>query len=355
MKTGVFKRSIWALLMPVMLWGLLPLTAFAAEEPAGMEGTHGHEYEVIAPAGKGRYLFDTEGLVQLALDDVEWVNYGIQPYGTEPTYLPGVRWSPDGIFDVPYEGVTFYIKINAPYEIGIRSGETDTTLNTNYYWLNNKELTSGSNHRGYAYTIPAGHSKFIFSIANVSRDAANNTTTAGSRNPVSFLELQAAGLEIWYAPCTHAYENGVCIHCGKQEAHTVSGRVIGGGAAVSISGMELATKEDGSFVAVAPEGAFDVVVQKGGCLTYTVKNVTADEGDVVLPEITLAVGDVNGDEMINARDIGVFRKDFGKAVENCANPYTDINGDGNVNARDINVLRRNFGKSAAKDCTVEYK
>ena len=51
MKTGAFKRSIWALLMPVMLWGMLPLTAFAAEEPAGMEGTHGHEYEaeVIAP------------------------------------------------------------------------------------------------------------------------------------------------------------------------------------------------------------------------------------------------------------------------------------------------------------------
>ena len=31
-----------------------------------------------------------------------------------------------------------------------------------------------------------------------------------------------------------------------------------------------------------------------------------------------------------------------------------INGDGNVNARDINLLRKSFGKSAAKDCTVEY-
>ena len=116
----------------------------------------------------------------------------------------------------------------------------------------------------------------------------------------------------------------------------------------------MTTEEDGSFAMEAPEEAFDVVVQKGGCLTYTVKNVTAEEGDVVLPEIELVVGDVNGDEMINARDIGAFRKDFGKTSENSVNPYTDINGDGNVNARDINILRRNFGKSAAKDCTVEW-
>ena len=161
----------------------------------------------------------------------------------------------------------------------------------------------------------------------------------------------------------------VTLHCGystketevqvrwkKPVRRTVSGRVIATGAAnVSVGEAETSTSEDGSFAITAPEEVFDVVVQKGGCLTYTVKNVTADEGDVMLPEITLAVGDVNGDEMINARDIGVFRRDFGKAVENCANPYTDINGDGNVNARDINVLRRNFGKSAAKDCTVEYK
>ena len=76
--------------------------------------------------------------------------------------------------------------------------------------------------------------------------------------------------------------------------------------------------------------------------------------DIVLPDIEVVRGDVNSDEMINARDIGTFRRDFGKAVENCTNPYTDINGDGNVNARDINLLRKSFGKSAEKDCAVEY-
>ena len=73
-----------------------------------------------------------------------------------------------------------------------------------------------------------------------------------------------------------------------------------------------------------------------------------------MPEILPVKGDINGDEMINARDVGVFRRDFGKSAEACINPCTDINGDGSVNARDINVLRKNFGKSAARDCTVEF-
>ena len=150
------------------------------------------------PFEAGDYLFDTEGLVKLDLSDVEWVNYGIQADGTEPTYYPGQRWSTNMIFDVPYEGVTFYIKINAPYEMGIRSGKTDTTMETNYYWLNNKSLTSGNQNRGYVYTIPTGHEKFILSLANVTRDGSNNVTT--SNNPINLLELQAAGLEIWYSP-----------------------------------------------------------------------------------------------------------------------------------------------------------
>ena len=102
------------------------------------------------------------------------------------------------------------------------------------------------------------------------------------------------------------------------------------------------------------QGVYNLVIDEGGCLTYTVKNISVETDDIVLPDIEVVRGDVNSDEMINARDIGVFRRDFGKAVENCTNPYTDINGDGNVNARDINLLRKSFGKSAAKDCTVEY-
>ncbi len=174
------------------------------------------------PFEEGDYPFDTEGLIKLDLSDVEWVNYGIQPHGIEPTYLPNVRWSPKMIFDVPYEGVTFYIKINAPYEMGIRSGATDTSMNTNYYWLNNKVLSSGSNNRGYIYTIPSGHTKFIFSLANVHRDGSGNTTALANKNLINALELNAAGLEIWYKPCSHAYENDICTICGAKASLSLS-------------------------------------------------------------------------------------------------------------------------------------
>ena len=68
----------------------------------------------------------------------------------------------------------------------------------------------------------------------------------------------------------------------------------------------------------------------------------------------MVAGDVNGDDLINARDIAVFRRDFGKRLENVVNPLTDIDGNGMVNAMDITALRRGFGKSAEKDCTITF-
>ncbi|MBO5868601.1 MAG: Ig-like domain-containing protein, partial [Oscillospiraceae bacterium] len=158
--------------------------------------------------------FNTGDKVKIDLSNAEWVNYGIKEYGTEPSYNPGLRISTDIIFDVPYDGATFYVKINAPYELGIRSGETDTAMTTNYYWLNNKYLVSGNHNRDYIYTIPAGHTKFILSIANVSRNVSGNIS---SDEKITLEELEAAGLEIWYVPCTHVYENGICTGCGAED------------------------------------------------------------------------------------------------------------------------------------------
>lgn len=157
--------------------------------------------------------FDTEGLVQLDLSDVEWVNYGIREYGTDSTYYPQKRYSTNKVFDVPYEGVTFYVKINAPYELGIRSGATETTMSTNYYWLTNKVVASGSNNKGYARTIPAGHEKFIISFGNVTRNDTNNTTIVD--NHINELELDLADIEIWYEPCEHNFVGGICETCGE--------------------------------------------------------------------------------------------------------------------------------------------
>ena len=136
---------------------------------------------------------------------------------------------------------------------------------------------------------------------------------------------------------------------------TVSGQISGGvsGATVEIGGESVSVNEDGSF-SLPAEGTFNVVIKVPGALSYTVKNVTAEGGDVTLPEIVPVKGDVNGDDMINIMDMGFFRANFGKVGANIANPYTDVNGDNMVNIMDMGTFRANFGKTAAKDCTVEY-
>ena len=127
----------------------------------------------------------------------------------------------------------------------------------------------------------------------------------------------------------HVYDDdrdADCNTCG--EVREVAGATVRGvvkgsrGAKVTLRGAESCeTAGSYEFTGVA-QGVYDLVIQEGGCLTYTVKNIPVEESDIVLAEIELVRGDMNGDDMINARDIGVFRRDF--------------------------------GKSAAKDCTVEY-
>jgi len=117
---------------------------------------------------------------------------------------------------------------------------------------------------------------------------------------------------------------------------------------------EGSVNDDGSFSLEAAEGTFDVVVKQEGCLTYTVKGVTAEIGDITLPEIELVRGDTNSDDMINIMDMGAFRANFGKVGANITNKLTDVNGDNMVNIMDMGTFRANFGKTAAKDCTVHY-
>ena len=134
----------------------------------------------------------------------------------------------------------------------------------------------------------------------------------------------------------------------------MSGSISGGeGASIEIGGESVAVNEDGSF-ALPAEGEFDVVITKPGCLTYTIKGVTTVKGNVELPKVVRAAGDVNGDDKINISDMGAFRQEFGKTGENIGNVLTDVNNDGKVNIADMGIFRQNFGKTAEKDCTVQF-
>ena len=298
------------------------------------------------PFEDGEYLFDTDGLVRLDMSNAEWVNYGYKAYGVEPTYLPGVRWSADAVFDVPYEGVTFYIKINAPYEMGIRSGETDTAMDTNYYWLNNKELTSGGNNRGFVYTLPSGHTKFILSVANITRDSANNV--AADRNPISFLELQAAGLEIWYKPVSQPLSLRYDDHydvSGKTveivDAGTPTSYQVGYGVAEGTMDTAVVTLEGDTLVAA---GIGTAMVRIDGVLyevTVTAapislllligqSNMRGSEGNadqsIVCPDgmVYATFGDDRGDSegIMNTANAAQF------AASALTGPYSTVNVEG---------------------------
>ena len=143
----------------------------------------------------------------------------------------------------------------------------------------------------------------------------------------------------------------------EESAPTVSGNIsaVVEGATVEIGGVKADVNADGSFSLPAGEETFDVVIRIPGALTYTVKDVTAANGDIVLPPITPVKGDTNNDGMINIVDMSLFRANFGKTGESITNPHTDTNGDKMVNIIDMSVFRTNFGKTAAKDCTVIYQ
>ena len=152
----------------------------------------------------------------------------------------------------------------------------------------------------------------------------------------------------------HDYVNGTCSRCGGREPGagvTVSVSVTGG-ADVTLNGQTV-SGENAAFGGVAA-GTYDLVVKKGGCLTYTIKGVNVSNADIDLGEIVMVAGDVNSDDKINIADMGVFRQEFGKTGEAIGNAFTDVNGDGKVNIADMGVFRQNFGKTAEKDCTVEY-
>ena len=137
-------------------------------------------------------------------------------------------------------------------------------------------------------------------------------------------------------------------------AGTISGTITGGaGASITIGGQDITAGEDGSF-SIPAEGTFDVVIKKPGCLTITVKGVVSKGGQVILPEVQMVAGDVNGDDKINISDMGAFRQEFGKVGGNIANGLTDVNGDGKVNIADMGIFRQNFGKTAGKDCTIDF-
>ncbi len=108
---------------------------------------------------------------------------------------------------------------------------------------------------------------------------------------------------------------------------------------------------------VAP-GTYDLVVKKNGHLNFTITGINIDDENVDLKnndnveiaEITLILGDVNGDGCIDLKDVVELTSSlvYGKIFEETDKKSADINGDRCFDLKDLIIItsHKNYGKSA---------
>lgn len=102
------------------------------------------------------------------------------------------------------------------------------------------------------------------------------------------------------------------------------------------------------FEGVEP-GTYTLLIRKPGALYYLDSAFTV-EGAAAAETVTLSVGDLDRNGVINALDLNtlVSSDTFGKLPSAAAYPWADLDGNDIINALDLNALvsNENFGKSA---------
>ena len=126
--------------------------------------------------------------------------------------------------------------------------------------------------------------------------------------------------------------------------------------------------QDFSFSTVAA-GTYDLVITKGGHLTYTVTGVVVGSSDLDLTTnskeyistMTLLAGDINGDGKINNLDYAIvmnpanFNKSY-SSPSDVGNVLADLNGDGKINNLDYALILNptHFNKNTGH-CSTDYE
>src|SRR5207253_8216740 len=76
---------------------------------------------------------------------------------------------------------------------------------------------------------------------------------------------------------------------------------------------------------------------------------TVQRGAVRAGQSSTVLGDINNDGIVDIRDYGVWRQNFGQT--NCGNP-ADLNDDCIVDIRDYGIWRQNFGEVASDSMRI---
>lgn len=117
------------------------------------------------------------------------------------------------------------------------------------------------------------------------------------------------------------------------------------------------SNSDGTFELSVPErGTYNVSITKAGYLTYNINGVKFDRCmHVLLGDITLIPGDINGDGVINNTDLTELNNKIAGTLENTDyEEKYDLNGDKQINEEDVALLNENLSKSTTTDCTKTW-
>ena len=202
-------------------------------------------------------------------------------------------------------------------------------------------------------TLSADGIMYIDQVTATATDAAAGKITLDGFIPKSYaggrVFISGTGLE---APIYIGYMTSFGITISAAVTTTKStdnGQSINAtGAIVTITTKDGSVSgevsNDGSLVisgVTSTEDTATIEISKPGCVTIIINDVPIG-ADLQIPEISLPVGDLNGDRYINSSDVNIVWNSY---TAHADGSIADLNGDGKVNSSDVNIVwdGDNFG------------
>jgi hypothetical protein len=117
---------------------------------------------------------------------------------------------------------------------------------------------------------------------------------------------------------------------------------------IEVGGQSAVTGPGGDYLVTGvPAGAQTVTVQRDGFLrTWRAVSVVSGQ-TLVLPDVTLLGGDVNGDDLISQLDAGEIGQAWNATPgDPLWSERADTTGDGAINVLDMVAVQYNWGREA---------
>ncbi|MFN8499993.1 MAG: S8 family serine peptidase [Anaerolineae bacterium] len=127
----------------------------------------------------------------------------------------------------------------------------------------------------------------------------------------------------------------------------LEGRASHAGAQISVGAQSATTAADGSFSVMLAPGDYTITARHALYLDSQAAITVDGSPAVTLPGVTLMAGDVNGDGVIDLRDLVTLAANYGQSVPP-ADARADLNGDGAIDLLDLVMLGFNYGREGAQ-------